>query len=90
MPFCGFNTKMVEGLAIFARGLFEATLDRSRREGISIEQSFEHEVAEMGILLEALETSYQKLRGQLSSPEAMRELVQTIERPHAPATDERR
>jgi len=83
MPFCGFNTKMVEGLAIFARGLFEATLDRSHREGISIDQAFEREVAEMGLLLEALETSYQKLRGQLSSPEAMHKLVETIELPRS-------
>ncbi len=81
MPFCGFNTKMVEGLAIFARGLFEATQDRASREGISIDQAFEREVKEMGLLLEALENSYQELRGQLSSPEAMRKLVETIELP---------
>ena len=73
MPFCGFHTKMVTGLAIFAEGLFAATLERAQAKGISIEEAYKQEVAELGVFLEALEQHYQcvKESSQLSRREVM-------------------
>lgn len=62
MPFCGFHTKMVTGLVTFAEGLFEATLERSKAEGLSIEQAYRQEVAELGAFLEELEIQYQRIK----------------------------
>ena len=54
MPFCGFNSAMLQGLREFARGLFEQAIKRSGADGISIEQSFEIEIEEMNIFLAKL------------------------------------
>ncbi len=62
MPFCGFHTKMVTGLVIFAEGLFAATLERAQEKGVSIEQAYKDEVEELGIFLEALEKQYQRVK----------------------------
>jgi hypothetical protein len=77
MPFCGFNAKMVQGVGIFAQGLFEAVLDRSQRENIEIRSAFEREVSEITLFLEALENKYQELRRE-GRPTAMTELADWI------------
>ena len=63
MPFCGFHTKMVTGLVIFAEGLFAATLERSKEKGIGIEEAYRQEVSELGVFLEELEGHYQRVKG---------------------------
>lgn len=77
MPFCGFNPKMVQGLGIFAQGLFEAVLERSQAEKTDIKHAFEKEVSELSLFLEALENRYQQLRKD-GSPKVMSELVEWI------------
>ena len=77
MPFCGFHTKMVTGLVIFAEGLFEATLERSKADDLSIEQAYKQEVSELGMFLEELEKHYQRVRvnGKQSRQEVMAEVA---------------
>lgn len=79
MPLCGFNIKMVRGIATFSEGLFEATLGRAREEHIEIEEAFKREITDIGLLLEALEKKYQELKGQYTTKEAMIRLVQTMD-----------
>jgi hypothetical protein len=54
---------MVTGLATFASGLFEATVERAKEKGISIDRAYEEEVVELGQFLEALEKKYQSVKG---------------------------
>ncbi len=75
MPLCGFNEKMIEGLAIFAKGLFEAVQDRAAREGLSLEKAFDNEIHELGLFLASLEEKYQHLRANHSAAVTMRRLV---------------
>jgi hypothetical protein len=77
MPFCGYNPKMIQGLAIFAQGLFEAVLERSEAEHIDIKAAFEHEVSELTSFLGVLEDKYQELRRD-RNPKLMTELVEWI------------
>lgn len=78
MPFCGYNPKMVQGLAIFAQGLFEAVLERSEKEHMDIRAAFEREVSELSSFLGALEEKYQELR-TLRSPKLMEELIEFMD-----------
>lgn len=79
MPLCGFNKKMVRGIAIFAEGLFEATLQRAKDEGKSIEDAFNDEVKEISLFLEALENKHQELKKNHSPKETMKKAVEWID-----------
>jgi hypothetical protein len=81
MPLCGFNPKMIQGVAIFAQGLFEAVLDRAKNENLEVPVAFEREIAELSVFLKALEDKYQDLRGE-RSPAVMTELVDWIAQRH--------
>lgn len=72
MPLCGFNPKMIEGIAIFAEGLFEATVSRANKEGLSIEQAFQIELRDIKMFLQALEDKHQELKRQMSPEDAAR------------------
>lgn len=76
MPICGFNPKMLQGVTLFAQGLYEAALQRSRERGISLEEAMEIEIQEMNVFLGALEEKYQDLRKTHSVDEAMRQLTE--------------
>ena len=62
MPWCGFNTRMITGLTMFAEGLFEATVERAREQDIAIDEAFRREIDELASFVEALEEKYQRLR----------------------------
>lgn len=62
--FCGFNTKMVQGLAIFAEGLFEATLERSREDNVAIDLAFKEELKDMTAFLGGIERLHQETKKQ--------------------------
>ena len=70
MPFCGFNPKMIRGLAIFAEGLFEATLTRAEEEGKSIPEAFQIELRDIGLFLQAIEDKHQDLKRKVPPAEA--------------------
>ena len=78
MPLCGFNSKMIDGIAVFAQGLFEATLARSKEKGISIEEAFKIEVHEISLFLEALENKHQELKRVHEPRETMVKAVEWI------------
>ena len=78
MPLCGFNEKMIRGIAVFAEGLFEATLDRAEKEGNDIETAFKKESVEIGKFLNALEDKYQEVKLTHGSEETMKKTVQWI------------
>lgn len=78
MPLCGFNSKMIDGIAVFAQGLFEATLARAEEENVSIEEAFKMEVREMSLFLEALENKHQELKRTHSPRQSMEKAVQWI------------
>ena len=76
MPLCGFNPKMIRGLAEFTQGLYEQALKRSKDDGISVERAFEIEVAEMTVFLAEVDRRYyEELRPRHTVEEAMRQLV---------------
>ena len=70
MPFCGFNPKMIQGLAIFAEGLFEATVARAEEEGKTLPEAFQTELRDMGLFLQAIEDKHQELKRQLAPSDA--------------------
>ena len=52
MPICGFNEKMLKGLAAFNEGLVEHGLvHRSEKNGESVEQGIKREISDMTRLL---------------------------------------
>ncbi len=66
MPLCGFNRKMLEGLSLFAEGLFEQAIKRSGEDGLSLEESLKQEISEMDIFREILDSKgarFQVLKG---------------------------
>jgi len=77
MPMCGFNPKMLKGLALFSQGLYEQALKRSQEENLSMERSFEIEVEEMNIFLTMLDDKYYgELRPRHNIKEAMDKLIE--------------
>jgi hypothetical protein len=54
MPFCGFNEKMLEGLAAFYRGLVEHGLLERKKKGASIDNVIDSELGDIANLLENL------------------------------------
>ncbi len=79
MPLCGFNKKMIRGLAIFAEGLFEATLQRAKENSVDIETSFKNEVRDITEFLNALESEHQKLKIDYTPKETMEKIVKWID-----------
>lgn len=85
MPLCGFNAKMIHGIAIFSEGLFEATLERANEQRIDIATAFKAEVKEIGLFLEALENKHQELRRVFPPAETMAKAVDWIEQNDKPS-----
>src|SRR4051812_31402473 len=75
MPLCGFNTKMVQGIALFAEGLFEATLDRSQYQSVSVEDAFKNELKDITAFLEAIEKMHQKTKRDSDRATVMTRIV---------------
>ena len=65
MPLCGFNTKMIQGIAIFAEGLFEATVARADEEGKSLDEAFQIELRDIRLFLQAIEDKHQELKRKM-------------------------
>jgi len=64
MPLCGFNPKMIEGIALFAEGLFEATVARADEQNIPLPEAFRIELGDIGAFLQALENRHQELKAK--------------------------
>ncbi len=79
MPLCGFNKRMITGIAIFAEGLFEATLDRAKENNIDIDTAFKKEVKDITEFLNALENEHQKLKAEYAPNETMEKIVKWID-----------
>ncbi|MEK6887504.1 MAG: hypothetical protein AABX14_01010 [Candidatus Aenigmatarchaeota archaeon] len=79
MPLCGFNKGMITGIAIFAEGLFEATLQRAKENNVDIETSFRNEVRDITEFLNALEREHQKLKLEYTPKETMGKIVKWID-----------
>ena len=58
MPLCGFNQKMIEGIATFSEGLYEATIERGRREHPNSLAAVKTEVEEIDLFIKALQEKY--------------------------------
>lgn len=76
MPLCGFDAKMLQGLTLFAQGLYESALRLSEEKGIAVDEAMQIEIKEMNVFLGALEEKYQALRKTHGVDEAMRELTE--------------
>ena len=76
MPMCGFSPKMLQGLTMFAQGLYDSALVRSQEKRISIEAAMEAEIHEMNVFLAALDEHYDELKERMSVDQAMRNLTQ--------------
>ena len=79
MPLCGFNKRMIIGIAIFAEGLFEATLQRAKENNVNIETSFRNEVKDVTEFLNALESKHQELKVEYTPKETMGKIVKWID-----------
>jgi hypothetical protein len=62
MPMCGFNQKMLEGLSLFAEGLFDQAIKRSGEDNLSLEESLKQEILEMNIFREILDSKGEKFQ----------------------------
>jgi len=62
MPMCGFNQKMLEGISLFAEGLFDQAIKRSNEDNLSLEESFSQEIFEMDIFREILDSKGESLQ----------------------------
>jgi hypothetical protein len=79
MPMCGFSPKMLQGLTMFAQGLYESALARSKEKKVSIENAMAAEILEMNVFLAALDERYDELKVRMDTDQAMRELVKWTE-----------
>lgn len=70
MPLCGFNPKMIQGIAIFAEGLFEATVTRAKEEGLTLPEAFDIELRDIRLFLQAIEDKHQELKKQMPPADA--------------------
>jgi len=70
MPLCGFNQKMIQGIAMFAEGLFEATAARAAEEKMTLTEAFKIELRDIGLFLQALEDKHQELKQRMPPKEA--------------------
>jgi hypothetical protein len=58
MPLCGFNKKMIEGIALYSEGLFDATIERGRQNNVDDISAVTTEVHEINLFLKALKAKY--------------------------------
>jgi hypothetical protein len=58
MPLCGFNKRMIDGIVTFSDGLFTATLDRGKQNGVDDLSAVATEVREIGLFIDALKERY--------------------------------
>ena len=70
MPLCGFNPKMIQGIAIFAEGLFEATVARAEEEAMTLPEAFQIELRDIRLFLQAIEDRHQELKRKMPPAEA--------------------
>lgn len=70
MPLCGFNPKMIQGIAVFAEGLFEATVARAKEEQMSLPEAFNIELRDIRLFLQAIEDRHQELKKKMTPAEA--------------------
>lgn len=61
MALCGFNKEMLDGLTMFAQGLFKQVPKRAAEDNLSTEDSINQELAEMETFLQVLEESNQEV-----------------------------
>lgn len=87
MPLCGFNPKMIQGIAVFAEGLFEATVSRAGEENLSLEEAFQIELRDIKLFLQALEDKHQELKRQMSPEDAAAGVADLAFRWHSEKTD---
>jgi len=71
MPLCGFNPKMIEGIALFAQGLFEATVARAEQQNIPLPEAFRIELDDIAAFLQALEDKHQEFKRKGASPKSV-------------------
>lgn len=69
MPLCGFNPKMIQGISVFAEGLFEATVARAKEEGKSLDEAFQIELRDIRLFLQAIEDKHQELKRKMPPEE---------------------
>ena len=70
MPLCGFNPKMIQGISIFAEGLFEATVARAEEESKTLDEAFQIELRDIGLFLQAIEDKHQELKRKMPPADA--------------------
>src|SRR5574341_1060855 len=70
MPMCGFNEKMIRGIAQFGEDLFESTLARASEEKLSLDEAFKIELRDMGLFLQALEDKHQAVKRKMPPEQA--------------------
>lgn len=58
MPLCGFNEKMIEGIVVFSDGLFAATLERGKENGVEDVKAVDTETREIDLFIQALKDKY--------------------------------
>jgi alanyl-tRNA synthetase len=58
MPLCGFNKKMIDGIVTFSEGLFEATIERGRKNNVNSLNAVKTEVEEIDLFIKALQAKY--------------------------------
>src|SRR5438876_328161 len=58
MPICGFNAKMIQGIAQFSEGLFEATVAKADQKSQDPPAAVRNELAEIDLFLRELERRY--------------------------------
>ncbi len=78
MPLCGFNAKMIQGIAIFAEGLFEATVTRAKEEGKSLPEAFDIELRDIRLFLQAIEDKHQELKKKMPPADAAAGVVEVV------------
>jgi hypothetical protein len=72
---CGFNTEILKGMSLMAKGFYTSAIRLSREKGVPMDQAMEIEVQEMSIFLTALDGQYAELRKTQPVDVAMRNLA---------------
>ncbi|MBI3415497.1 MAG: hypothetical protein HY043_09280 [Verrucomicrobia bacterium] len=75
MPLCGFNQKMIEGIATFSEGLYEATIERGRQSKVTDISAVKTEVKEIELFIKALQEKY---RMTVETSKKMAEMIYGI------------
>jgi uncharacterized membrane protein YgdD (TMEM256/DUF423 family) len=55
---CGFNQKMIEGIATFSEGLYQATMERGQQNNVTDVAAVKAEIKEIGLFIKALQAKY--------------------------------